>query len=760
MNRTRLQRALAISMVGSALAAASVASAQQDAQSAGGIEEVIVTAQKRTESLQEVPLSVTALTARTIEEARIEGVVDVAARTPNFTIGVQNPSEPELTIRGIGSTDREAGSDRSVTVFVDEVYIGRAGASTFDMFDLERIEVLRGPQGTLFGRNVVGGAISLVTAKPSRDPSARVQLTVGDHGLFEARGAWNTPVGEASAFRISASATQRDGYFKDQRNGIDDFSSPESRNVRAQWTTPLGDRTDLHLSADYSKDKLDGVAARITAGASTPADFAAAMASFGNYVPPADLFTIEPNVVGSQDRSIFGASMKLVHRADQFELTFLPAYRTTDYFSDRDLAGIPLRGTGAATRGFLSREIIDEQYDALSGELRIASPAESEGRWHWVAGLYYLDESVERDQIRERQSNNAFSRPLFDQGNDATSSAVFGQVTFEFTDRLNLTAGARYTRDDKDFSLTVANTLTPAQIASITTALGMAPTLNPATSAFSAAGSKSWSEVTPKFTVDYSLSEDLLLYAGASKGYKSGGFNGLGATAVEARTLFDPEFAWNYEVGAKSTLAGGRVQANLSLFRLDFEDLQLRDRKLTIPGDESSAIVNIINAAQARIQGAELEFIVAPTRNFRLSGHLALLDSEVTEVVPGSTTIVGLDLPRSPKSTYGVSANYGIPLGESGRLDLRADWRRTGKQYYDINEPPASQEAAYDLVDLRIGFTPRSGAWGVAAWCKNALDEEYRSHTQQILAGRAAITQVGDPRQCGLSANLNFGEAR
>lgn len=749
-------RRTAMTLVGIALSGMTAA---QEPSSTAGIEEVLVTAQKRSESLQDVPLSVTALTARTIEEARIENAVDIASRTPNFTIGVQNPSEPELTIRGIGSTDREAGSDRSVTVFVDEVYIGRAGASTFDLFDLERIEVLRGPQGTLFGRNVVGGAISLITAKPKRETAGKVQLTVGDNGLTEFRGMWNAPVGQNSALRLAASVKERDGYFFDQRNGISDFSAPESRNARVQWLTSFSEHTDLLLSLDYSKDQLDGVAARITQGAATNANFAAALAGFGNYVPPADLFTIEPNVVGSQDRKILGLSARLTHRTDNFELTFLPAYRTTDYFSDRDLAGIPLRGTGAATRGFLSREIIDEEYNAFSAELRLTSP-ESDSRWSWVAGLYYLDEDVVRLQIRERQANNAFSRPLFTQGNNSKSSAVFGQIAFKATDRLTFAAGARYTSDDKDFAGAVSNTLTAAQIAQITTALGMAPNLNPATSAYSVTSSDSWSEVTPKFTADFKVSDDILLYAGYSKGFKSGGFNGLGATAAEATTLFDPEFANNIEVGAKSSFFANRLQLNLALFKLDFEDLQLRDRKLTIPGDESSAIVNIINAAQAEIQGAELEFIAAPTQNLRLSGHLAILDSEITKVVPGSTTIVGLDLPRAPKSTYGLGGVYSIPIGNVGKLDLRADWRHTGKQYYDINEPPASEEPEFDLIDVRVGFSSSDNRWGAALWCKNIGDEEYRSHTQQILNGRAAVTQVGDPRQCGVSFNANFGASK
>ncbi|MBM3514588.1 MAG: TonB-dependent receptor [Alphaproteobacteria bacterium] len=256
--------------------------------------------------------------------------------------------------------------------------------------------------------------------------------------------------------------------------------------------------------------------------------------------------------------------------------------------------------------------------------------------------------------------------------------------------------------------------------------------------------------------MDYSVSENVLLFVGVSEGFKSGGFNGLGATAVEATTLFDPEKAWNYEIGAKTSIADDRVQLNVSAFRLDFTDLQLRDRKLTIPGDESSAIVNIINAAKARIKGVEAEFIVAPVEGLRLSGFLATLDAEIVGVVPGSTTIIGTVLPRSPKTTIGLSGNYQFPVGNAGDLSLRADYRHVTKQFYDINEPPASLEPGYGLLDLRLGFDSANGPWGLSGWCKNVTDKEYRSHVQQISAGRAGVTQVGDPRQCGVTVNVRM----
>ena len=713
------------------------------------IEEIVVTATKMERSLQEVPIAVTAFSSDTIEKTRMHDLTDIAMRTPNFMIGEQGPTAPELTIRGIGSTDRESGSDRSVVVFVDEVYIGRTGASTFDLFDLERVEVLRGPQGTLFGRNVVGGAVNLITAKPSPDFDYKVQLGAGERDLGELRAMVNGAVSDTTSGRLSFSVRSQDGFYK-QRS----FDGRTSNNTdifaaRAQLLYNPSPDTSLLLSLDAANDEIDGVASKITQGAASDADFAAALAPFGPFVPDPDPYTTDNNKFGSIERKHVALMARLDWTTSLGDVTIIPAWRNAEFDELRDIAGIGFNAAGV--RGFESTAINDENYTALSLEARIANTDE---QLRWIAGLYYLDEEIDRDQIRERQANTAYSRPLFDQLNNTSSIAVFGELGYRFIDRAELTLGGRWSEDTKDFDMVVANTLSVQQQQAIAERLGRATSLNPATEVYLAGASDSWSEFTPKVTLSYDLSEDLLAFVTYSNGFKSGGYVGLAATSQSAQISFAPETATNIEVGIKSTFADGRLQLNASYYDILFEQLQLRDRLLTIPGDVTSAIVTITNAAEAEMSGFELEVVALPAPGLTLSGSYASLDSEITEVNPNSTVVLGTSLPRAPESTWNLSAEYEFDLMD-GSVSLRADYRHTGDHYFDLNEQNAGFESGYGVLGARLAYLTRS--WEIACWGKNLRDEVYRTHVQSIRAGRAGVSQIGAPRTWGVTFTMQPG---
>ena len=710
------------------------------------IEEILVTATKTERSLQEVPIAVSAFSATTIEKTRMHDLTDIAMRTPNFMIGEQGPTAPELTIRGIGSTDRESGSDRSVVVFVDEVYIGRTGASTFDLFDLERIEVLRGPQGTLFGRNVVGGAVNLVTAKPSPDFDYKVQVGAGERDLGELRAMVNGALNDTTSGRLSFSMKSQDGFYEQRTFNGRTSNSTDIFAARAQLLyTPSAD-TSLLLSLDASNDEIDGVASKITQGAASDADFAAALAPFGPFVPDRDPYTTDNNKFGNIERKHVALMARLDWTTALGDVTVIPAWRNAEFDELRDIAGIGFNEAGV--RGFESTAINDENYTALSLEARIGNSGE---QLRWIAGLYYLDEEIDRDQIRERQANTAYSRPLFDQLNNASSVAVFGEVGYRFIDQAELTLGGRWSDETKDFDMVVVNTLSLAEQQTIAERLGRATTLNPATQVYSASASDSWSEFTPKVTLSYDFSDDLLAFATYSNGFKSGGYVGLAATSQSAQISFAPETATNIEVGIKSTLLDGRLQLNASYYDILFEQLQLRDRLLTIPGDVTSAIVTITNAAEAEMSGFELEVVALPAPGLTLSGSYASLDSEITKVNPNSTVVLGTSLPRAPESTWNLSAEYEYDfLG--GYLSLRADYRHTGDHYFDLNEQQAGFESGYGLLGARIAYA--TGAWEIALWGKNLRDEVYRTHVQSIRAGRAGVSQIGSPRTWGITFTM------
>lgn len=707
------------------------------------IEEIIVTAQKRAESLQLVPITVTAFGEDAIHELRINGLDDVVGLTPSLAFADFGPASPNLSMRGIGSTDRDAGSDRSVVVFVDEVYMGRSGGSAFDLFDLERIEVLHGPQGTLFGKNVVGGAIHYISHKPEPETDAYLQVGVGNYNLRELRGMFNTALGQNVDGRFSFSSRDRDGYQTNLRTG-NDVDTADNASVRGQILFSPTDNLDVLLSADATRDRIAGISRKVAP--------ASGFTGFLGFFPDPDPRNVQTNVDGFFDRDMDGYSARLDWETSMGTLTSLTAYRDVEFEHSQDVVGIPLDSSFDANgepRGFLSVDMTTEDYEILSQEIRLSSLSDSD-RWTWVIGGFFSKEDTNRVSIRDRSLLGSTSKPRFAQENETTSTAIFGQATFAATDQLNFTFGGRYTRDEKDFGLTVTDE-----------SGGAADTLNPATETFSITAEEDWSEFTPKFVVDYSATPNALLYASVTRGYKSGGFQGFAPDAASAVIPFDPELAWSYEIGAKTQWLDNTLQVNLTGFFTDFEDLQFRQRVLTVPGDQASAVVIILNAADASIQGAEVGIHWLPVAGLTLNANYTYLDTElenfladVSGVDPGFTDLSGNDLALSPSSAYTVSADYEFPIGDAGSVSVRAGYRYTGDHFFEISNPSQGEESGYGVVDGRVTYAPNNSGFEVAIWVKNATDEEYRSQVQ-VGAG-TGISRFGAPRTTGISVSWQY----
>jgi len=716
-----------------------------DARTVMEIEEIVVTAQKRVESLQKVPFKVTTFGAEAIHSAGIFTLEDVASRTPGFTIGNFGPSAPNLTLRGIGSTDRDAGSDRSVVVFVDEVYIGRAGGSAFDLFDLERIEVLHGPQGTLFGKNVVGGAVHFISQKPQAETSARLEAGLGNYNLRETRGMFNVPLSDSVFGRVSFSTRDRDGFQTNFKSGRD-VDTADNVSLRAQLKFVANEDLEFLLSADVSRDRVFGVSRKVAP--------TAPFVAFLGFTPDPNPRIVEDNVDGFFDRDIYGVSGRVDWTTKLGTLTSITAFRSVWFNVNQDVVGIPVDASFDALgrpRGFLSIDMTEEDYDLFSQELRLASLPESE-RWTWVAGLYFSNEDTDRVSVRDRSLLGRTSKPKFDQANRTRSFAVFGQITLAVTERLNVTAGGRYTYDKKDFSLAVTDA-----------SGGTADSLNPATEEFAISTDDSWDAFTPKFTVDFSPTEDTMLYVTVSRGFKSGGFQGFAPDAASAMISFDPEFAWNYEIGTKTQWFDNRLQANLTAFYIDFTDLQFRQRILTVPGDQASAVVVILNATDAAIKGVEAELVAVPVQGLTLRGSYAYLDTKIKNfladvegVEPGFTDLSGNRLALAPKHAFTVSAEYVFPVGDVGIVSLRGEYRYRGRHFFDVANSPAGNEDGYGLLDGRIAFESNDGGWELALWAKNLTDELYRNQVQPGVGGTVGISRFGDPRTYGVTLSWRY----
>lgn len=722
------------------------------------LEEVVVTAQKRAENLQDVPISISAFGAQQLERERIFDVQSVAERTPGFYIGNRSTGEPELTIRGIGSTDREAGSDRSVAVVVDEVYIARAGGSTIDAMDLERVEVLRGPQGTLFGRNIVGGAIHFITKKPSADRYTKLIGTIGNERTYEVGGVVNGALTEKLFGRVSFQSRQHDGYNTNIITG-NDVDGLDRKSIRGALKYVASADLDLLLTFDYVNDDDDGIGARWTDGST-------GLTTGAGFTNTPDFHELATTIDGFLKRDIWGITFRADWQTPLGVFTSLTSYRDVDFTEDKD--GGFSTGPDFSSRanldnsvyGFNAITMIDETDKAFSQELRLTS--DSDGPLKWVGGLYFYSEKtdryLERPRVLSLPGSITSSHIAFDQHNDTDSYALFGQVSYDFLERFTLTVGGRYTHDHKHLDLEVID-LDPGRT--------VTNSLNPALEPFAVSVGDNFSKFTPMASLKMSLFEDTMMYFTWSEGWKSGGFNAGAGDRVTASVPFAPEKATSYEAGLKSRFWNNRASLNLSAYRLEFQDLQLRRRVLTRPGDQSSNTVLIANAAEAVIKGIEVEAMFVPVKDLTFSAAYAYMDTAITDptlsigdavdILPafdpdGLIAIKGTALPRAPKNFFSVTANYVYPLSSGGSLELMGAYRWRDKVYADLGEPQREGfEPSFGISDASATWYSPGHNWHVKLWIKNIADKEYYTFREIGGGGAFAGAVVGDPRTYGIT---------
>lgn len=735
MERSYLFSVSSVAFVSSLLAFSSpaIAQGQPEKEKASGLDVIVVTAQKFSENLQQVPIAITAFSGETLENQRIEGVQDIAIRTPGFVIGQRNPADPDLTIRGIGSNEPHAGSDRSVIVSVDDVAISRGGGSVFELFDLERIEVLRGPQGTLNGRNAVGGAINIITRRPSLDDiDAKAQLTVGERNLIEGKAYVTGPISDTVAAKLVFSGKSQEGYNTSTITG-DSLGDTNSFNLRSQFLFKPSENFEFLLSGEASRDTIDGIAVKLAPAGALFTDTPI------NFTPSPNPFLLEDDFPGFFERDLYGVSGRAIWTAGAVDITSITAYRTYDLRNQQNLTGAPLNSdfdpVTMEPTGFRSVEDANEENAQFSQELRISSNNDS--RLRWVAGLYYFNESTDRLVNFERSILTSDSMPQANQRVDTDSYAIYGQATFELTDRLNVTLGGRYTYDKKSLALTV-----------IDRSSGTSDTLAPFIEEYDVSSSTSFDAFTPKVTLDYSVTDDILLYASAAKGYKSGGFLGVAGSGTEAVKEFQPEIAWNYELGAKSRFFNDQLQLNLAVFKTDFSDLQVRQRVLAIPGNQASAVSVVRNAADAKIFGVEAEVLVRPTRDFTIGASYAYLDTEFKNFGTNS----GNSLPRSPKHSFTLTGDYTFDIDDDWEGFVRGSYSWRDDFFYDDAETPSGLEKAYGLLDASVGVAV--GNWEFSVWGKNLTDKAYRVFVQPVSTN--GLSTFGPPRTLGGSITWKF----
>lgn len=746
--------------------AASAAHAQAE------IAEVIVTAQKRAESLQSVPLSVSAFSGEQMAQAGVASLQDLNGRAPGLTFGAYSVGQPEISIRGIGTKEDGAAASGSTVVSVDDVYVAVKTAQVFDIFDLERVEVLRGPQGTLYGKNSIGGSINFVTTKPTAQTRVRLSQTLGDYGRNDTAGLVSGGLGENVFGKFSFSHRSHDGYFRNilptspvygRRQGESDTWA---WRAQLRWT-PNPDWEAL-LSLDGAQDEV-GASNREAVGGLGPlhncacaSNPMAVNAALGGGTSPFDSLADE---VGFTHRQVLGASLRLDRSWDWGSFTSISSYRWSRFNWYEDASGLPaskvfvdlsgasgnpgpvLAGLPAST-GFT----FDASNRALevgrqfTQEFRLTSS--DEGPATWVTGLFLSEERIGRQEgFRFPALGKADRLPsdmLSVQSAKSFSVAAYGQVGYRISDSLRVTGGLRYSNERKD--ITVEGRL----LSGLPLLLqGFAP----------ASADKSWGNLSGKIALDWTPAERIMFYASASTGFKTGGYTGSPSTARQGVTPYGPEKAINYELGAKTQFLERRLLVNATLFYTDYTDLQTT--RFFQPVGRTFGEFITENAGKAVSKGFELEYTALPFQGLEIGGSYAYLDARFTRFTGLASTIgtgdfTGKRLRQAPRNTASAYVKYTLDLNDAGELSGKVDYRHQDLSYYDPDNNPITVIPAYGLWDLRLAWRSPQRRWEVAAWMRNATDERYRTHVYSQRDSRIAFATFGAPRTVGLTLNYDF----
>ncbi len=672
------------------------------------LEEVIVTAQKKSQNLQDVAVAVSAFNADTIRNAGMLDISDVTAMTPGFSVSNYNPTTPAPYIRGIGTNSSSIGDDASVGVFIDEVYAGRAGGYSANMLDVERIEVLRGPQGTLYGRNVAGGALNIHTKNPTNETEGRVGVTVGSYDLTVVEGAIGGSLSDSVRGRVAFSKRDRNGHVDNILTG-NKLKDEDNLTFRTKLDFDISDTASLLLTVDYSEDDFVGPAARGVVGLLPTIE--------GSPVDKVSLLND-----GFSEREMFGISAKASIEMAGGILTSITAYRQNDYAFYDDY-------TGNWPVGRLTNEA-EEESQQFTQELRFTASVDS---LEYTVGVYYFSEDVDRLETFDSSATIAVpgaSRPLWDGSNESTSYSAFGELSYHVTDNFSINVGGRYTKDDKDFE-TVAST--PDVFGFLA-------------EPYDVKADESWSEFSPKIGLNYKINDDILVYFTGARGYKAGGFNGIAATEAEAVIPFKPEVVTSSELGIKSEFANNTVRVNANVFYMDYEDLQNFFVDPAV-GEVTTA------SADAEMKGVELEIWLSPFDGLDvfLSGNW--LDTEYT-TFESNPAVVGNNLMRAPEHTAALGFQYRLQLSGNNSLLFRTDATYSDQMFFNTTNTEISSAEDYTLVSARLAWQTEAG-FELALWGRNLSDEDYVVHSFTFGAGDGHPV-YGNPRMVGVSASFTF----
>jgi iron complex outermembrane receptor protein len=769
-----------------------------------GIEEIVVTARQREETAQSVPIPITAMSGEEMRDRVANDLTDVTRITPNMSYlkSASNRGTAQVFLRGIGQTNWAPTQDPKVGIYLDGVYLGRPQGAVFDIMDIERIEVLRGPQGTLFGRNTTAGMVHVITRKPTDEFEAQVQIGAGNDSQLNGGFVLNVPMGDKFATRFSFQHRESKGYVKN--NGADTrWNDENSQLFRASGLLTPNDSFDAQLTFDYQRVReRPGLGTCEWSGPDDGADLLTDFATTGNFglQTAAYIFGVYDEIADTcNDTSPFSSGENDPDKAtldawglnltfnwdwDFATLTSITAYREMDDLNDSWGWASDKVGTASYLEVLGSGENPSDQF---SQEFRLTG---GDDRLNWQAGVYYFDE----------ESTNTLAVPLFrgvappdcadwpifclplvpgqpqfgTLGDIALglqlfgsrvqrvearnrSGAVFGEVSWRFVDDWTVTAGIRYTEDRREFprsQVLLAGTLDPTLVCPD----GSAPAddeLAGVEGPMRCFVEDKFDEVTPRVILSWDVADSIMLYGGWSRGYSSGGFN----QDVRQRP-FEPEISDNWEFGMKSTLAEGKVQLNLTGFFNNYKNQQITVGRTV----DNQPTADLINAQKAQLWGIEGDINWVPAAGWLLRGSFGWIDGEYKEFTvednrtgppPDFEPIVEIrDLSdttviRGAPYTFSLSGSYTHYFDRGGDMTFQLGWSHQGRSYNTLETVQSSRQDAYGLMDGRITWLFANGSTSLSLWGRNILDG----------VGQPSGTNTkywGEPRRVGLELRHIF----
>lgn len=755
-----------------------------------GADSIVVTARRREETLQDVPVSLTAFTNEGLENRGISNLQGINNFTPNLELTNGRPdgggSAAQIYIRGVGQSDFLFPNDPGVGLYIDDVYLARSVGGMLGLLDVERVEVLRGPQGTLYGKNTIGGAVKIVTAKPQiGEFSGKLKATYGSFDRLDFVGAVNIPLGDTLAARLEAAKFEREGFVTRAFDGID-LGNEDREVIRADLLFQPSDDFSLRLTGDVQSQRQNGAPGNLiavvpsTAGA-TPipgvidpvtnqTDFVDGTGLVeGLYNPvvvpaiapglglPTDIAFDERFLTGDaetsngtspvrDDNDIWGLSLTADWAlSDTLSFKSISAYRQLQATFGRDGDHTPLPIVSTFNR-------FDQKQ--FSQELQLSGVSFGD-RLTWLAGLYYFYEEGE-DRNNVQLLSGTFDVAGFELDLiplnfiDSNSYAGFVHGDFQLTDRLSITAGVRYTFEEKklqrDHRLTQSGAI-------ITQRLDGLPDMGE----FAAVGpalENDWDAFSPKAGINFEATDDILLYLTYSRGFKSGGWSPRPQTGTE-NVPFDQEFLNSFEFGTKTQFFDRRLTANFSAFFNTYEDVQITTVGAD-PNGSGALVLSVFNAGESEIYGFELEVNAQPTENFSLDFGLGYLENEYTELDPGTGIQPDASLPDAPELTFNASAQYSFPVGDLGEITIRGGGAYKSETFKDaFNTQPLTQPG-YWLADASVAFDSYDGLWRLAFVGTNLSDEVYLTNGINVEAFGYFEGYYGRPREFSVTLTRNF----